>query len=149
MVAGANAIVGAENPGLPQQVSALGVNTAPLGTGSIATSGTITAGGTVIATGGTNTVAELTGTPPGNPGFPNSATGTAINTGIDCMIYLEVTTVFVALVIKIGPTSSPAYTVFASAACQVGTLLTIRLPAGWFLSTSYTSGAFNQLYVLC
>ena len=73
-----------------------------------------------------------------------------MNSLIDSMLYLEVTTVFAALVIKMGPTASPpANTVFTSAACPVGTLISIRVPGGWYIATSYSSGAFNQLCVLC
>lgn len=83
------------------------------------------------------------------PTLANSAVGSVLNANQDVMLYLEVTTVFVALVISMGPAATPTNAIFTSAACPVGTLISLRVPAGWFVATSYTSGAFHQAAVSC
>ena len=84
-----------------------------------------------------------------NPTLTNSTVGAQINATKDTMLYLEVTTVFVLLVISMGPASTPTNAIFTAAACPVGTLITLRVPGGWYVATSYTSGAFHQAAVTC
>jgi hypothetical protein len=84
-----------------------------------------------------------------NPSLTNSVVGAVINATKDTVLYLEVTTVFVGLVISMGPASTPTNAIFVSAACPVGTLITLRVPGGWYVATSYTSGAFHQAAVTC
>ena len=83
------------------------------------------------------------------PTLANTVVGSVVNATEDVMLYLEVTTVFVALVISMGPAATPTNAIFTSAACPVGTLISLRVPAGWFVATSYTSGAFHQAAVTC
>ena len=84
-----------------------------------------------------------------NPTLTNSVVGAQINATKDTMLYLEVTTVFVLLVISMGSASTPTNAIFTAAACPVGTLITLRVPGGWYVATSYTSGAFHQAAVTC
>jgi hypothetical protein len=128
--------------------------------------------GVVTATAGDYTVAKVTGAAPlaspsftgivsepstntsggaayTNPTLANSTAGSVINATEDTMLYLEVTTIFVALVISMGPAATPTNAIFTSAACPVGAVITIRVPAGWFVATSYSSGAFSQAAVTC
>lgn len=60
----------------------------------------------------------------------------------DYTVYLECTTTGTATSIAIGPTSTPATTIMASAACSAGTVYTVRLPAGWYLKWAGTTTAF-------
>jgi len=105
-----------------------------------------TANHTVYIPGATNTSLGATYS---NPTLTNSVVGAVINATKDTMLYLEVTTVFVLLVISMGPASTPTNAIFTAAACPVGTLITLRVPGGWYVATSYTSGAFHQATVTC
>lgn len=84
------------------------------------------------------------------PTLANSATGTQIDTVHDTMLYLTVGTAGTAMVIKIGPTSTPANTVVSSSTATTGESYTIRVPAGWYVSwTATTATMANQLAVTC
>lgn len=101
--------------------------------------------GTLIGTGNHTPTPTVT-----TPTIANSATGVQLSTTADVMLYLEVGTAGTAMVIKIGPTSSPANTVHASGTATSGDLYTIRVPAGWFVSTTYTTATIaNQLAITC
>jgi hypothetical protein len=76
---------------------------------------------------------------------PSFASGTAAqlsDTSRDYTVYLECTTSGTATTIAIGPTSTPANTIMASAAATAGTVYTVRLPAGWYLKWAGTTTAF-------
>jgi hypothetical protein len=76
---------------------------------------------------------------------PSFASGTAAqlsDTTRDYVVYLECTTSGTATTIAIGPTSTPANTIMASAAATAGTVYTVRLPAGWYLKWAGTTTAF-------
>jgi hypothetical protein len=102
--------------------------------------GGLVASGTVSTPDGTNTSGAVAGN--SVPAFTNTAVGIQVNATEDTMVYLTVTVVFVGLVIKIGRTSATNITVYASNAAPVGSLITVRVPAGYFMSTAYTSGTF-------
>ena len=84
---------------------------------------------------------------------PTFATGTAAqltDTSRDYMVYLEIGTAGTANVVAIGPTSTPANTVIASGVATAGEIMTIRLPAGWFLKWSATTATLaNQIAIGC
>lgn len=68
----------------------------------------------------------------------------------DYMVYLEIGTAGTANVLKIGPTSTPANTVIASGVATAGEIMTVRLPAGWYLSwTATTATLANQIAIGC
>lgn len=76
---------------------------------------------------------------------PTFASGTAAQLSDltrDYMVYLECTTTGTATTIAIGPTSTPANTIMASAACTAGAVYSVRLPAGWWLKWAGTTTAF-------
>jgi hypothetical protein len=75
---------------------------------------------------------------------PTFASGTAAQLSDltrDYIVYLEVTTSGTATTIAIGPTSTPANTIMASAAATAGVVYTVRLPAGWYLKWAGTTTA--------
>lgn len=68
----------------------------------------------------------------------------------DYILYLTVGTAGSAMVIKIGPTSTPANTVVSSSTATTGEVYTVRIPAGWFVQWSATSATIaNQLAIGC
>ena len=76
---------------------------------------------------------------------PTFASGTAAQLSDvtrDYTVYLECTTSGTATTIAIGPTSTPANTIMASAPATAGTVYTVRLPAGWYLKWAGTTTAF-------
>lgn len=84
---------------------------------------------------------------------PTFASGTAAqltDTSRDYMVYLEIGTAGTANVVAIGPTSTPANTVIASGVATAGEIMTVRLPAGWYLKWSATTATLaNQIAVGC
>lgn len=84
---------------------------------------------------------------------PTFASGTAAQLADltrDYMVYLEIGTAGTANVVAIGPTSTPANTVIASGVATAGEIMTIRLPAGWFLKWSATTATLaNQIAIGC
>lgn len=75
-------------------------------------------------------------------GFVSGTAAQLSDTTRDYMVYLECTTSGTATTIAIGPTSTPANTIMASAAATAGTVYTVRLPAGWYLKWAGTTTAF-------
>jgi hypothetical protein len=84
---------------------------------------------------------------------PSLANGTAAqlaDTTRDYMVYLEVGMAGTALVVKIGPTSTPANTVVSSGVATSGEVISFRLPAGWYAEWSATTATLaGQLAVGC
>jgi hypothetical protein len=76
------------------------------------------------------------------PAFASGTAAQLADTTRDYMVYLECTTSGTATSIAIGPTSTPANTIMASAAATAGTVYTVRLPAGWYLKWAGTTTAF-------
>ncbi len=134
------AVAGAEAAVLPSALPSLAV------AGNASVGGTLGVTGVLTETGGTNTAPSAGYS---NPAIPNNTTGIQVNATKDAMVYLEVTVVMVALVISIGPAATPTNAIFTSAGCPVGSLLSIRVPAGWYIAVSYTSGTLVQSAVTC
>ena len=66
------------------------------------------------------------------------------------MVYLEIGTAGTANVLAIGPTSTPANTVVASGTATAGEIMTVRLPAGWYLKWSATTATLaHQIAIGC
>ena len=86
--------------------------------------------------GGTNTsggAAVLT------PTFANGTAAQLSDTTRDYMVYLTIGTAGTAFSVAIGPTSTPANTIMASATPTADELISFRLPAGWFVKWAGTS----------
>ena len=76
------------------------------------------------------------------PAFVSGTAAQLADTTRDYLVYLECTTSGTATSIAIGPTSTPANTIMASAAATAGTVYAIRLPAGWYVKWAGTTTAF-------
>jgi hypothetical protein len=84
------------------------------------------------------------------PAFATGVPAQLSDTGRDYMVYLDCTTSGTALVVKIGPTSSPAHTIMQSESVTAGQLITVRVPAGWFFEWTATTAAFaTQTAISC
>jgi hypothetical protein len=116
------------------------------GTGVLTASGlTVTAVTTL--NGGTSTAGSA---PVLTPTFANGTAAQLATLTRDFMVYLTVGTAGTAMVIKIGPTSTPANTIVSSSVATSGQMYAIRLPAGWFLQWADTTGTLaNQIAIGC
>lgn len=72
---------------------------------------------------------------------PVLATGTAavINAAYDTMLYIDITLGTSAVAVAMGPTAAAANTIFASATPAIG-LMSVLVPASWFVKVTYTAG---------
>lgn len=73
---------------------------------------------------------------------PTFASGTAAqlsDTTRDYMVYFQIGTAGTAFSVKIGPTSTPANTIMASATPTADEFISFRLPAGWYAEWTGTS----------
>ena len=64
------------------------------------------------------------------------------------MLYINVTTTS-TLAVAIGPTSTPASTIFASATAVAPMMVPVRVPASWYVSVTFTSGDVDITQVTC
>lgn len=97
--------------------------------------------------GGTSTAASA---PVLTPAFANGTAAQLSDTTRDYMVYLTVGTAGTALIVAIGPTAGTANTVVPSSTATSGEVVTVRLPAGWFLKWSATTATLaGQLAVGC
>lgn len=99
-------------------------------------SGSLTVTGLVTENGGTSTAGSalvLT------PTFSSGVAAQLTDTTRDYMVYLTIGTAGTANTLAIGPTSGVANTLISSATATSGELMTVRLPAGWFLKWTATT----------
>src|SRR5579859_2405982 len=84
-------------------------------------------------------------------GFTSGVAAQLADTSRDYTVYLEVTTAGTATSVTIGHTSSANdVTIMASQAATAGQVITLRLPAGWYLKwTGTTTAIGNQVAVGC
>ena len=94
-----------------------------------------------------------------NSGTSTSGTATAstpslsttvaaqINTTQDVMLYANITTA-ATFSLAIGPTSTPATTVVGSHTAAIG-LISVRVPAGWYVKSTFTSADVTWTAVTC
>jgi hypothetical protein len=80
---------------------------------------------------------------------PSLSTGVAaqINTSQDVLLYADVHTASV-FSLAIGPTSTPATTIVTSATNAIG-LVSVRVPAGWYVKSTFTSADVTWTAVTC
>jgi len=131
-------------------------NTANSGVaGNLTVSGTTTLNSTAAFNGitsygagsGTNSAAAANVL---TPAFTSGTSAQLSDHTRDYMLYMECTTSGTALVMAIGPTSTPANTVVSSVATTAGDVYSFRLPAGWFFEWTATTAAFaTQTAVSC
>jgi hypothetical protein len=98
--------------------------------GNLAVTGTTTLTGIASANAGTNTSASA---PVLTPTLTSGAAAQLADLTRDYMVYMDITTSGTATHIEIGPTSTPANTLLASASVTAGAVYSFRLPAGWFV----------------
>lgn len=81
---------------------------------------------------------------------PTFVSGTALqlNTVQDTMLYIEVK-VAQAMVINIGPTSTPATNLFTSITAALGMIGGIRVPKGWYVQITSTIVNLNINAITC
>lgn len=84
-------------------------------------------------------------------GFASGTAAQLADTTRDYIVYLEVTTAGTATSVTIGHTSSANdVTIMSSQAATAGQVITVRLPAGWYLKwTGTTTAIGNQVAVGC
>lgn len=83
---------------------------------------------------------------------PTFASGTAAqlsDTTRDYMVYLQIGTAGTGFILAIGPTSTPANTIMASATPVADELIAFRLPAAWFVKWSGTGTLTTQTAIGC
>jgi hypothetical protein len=73
------------------------------------------------------------------PTFANGTASQLSDTTQDYMVYLQLGTPGTAFSLAIGPTSTPANTIMASATPLADELLSFRLPAGWYVKWAGTA----------
>lgn len=100
------------------------------GTGDITTSGIVNTKGVDTATSGAHVI---------TPVLANGTAAQLSDVTRDYMLYLAVTTSGTANTLAIGPTSTPANTINPTAAWTAGQMLTVRVPAGWYVKWAGTS----------
>src|SRR5512146_3109029 len=97
--------------------------------------GSVACPGVLDLNAGTNTSGSA---PVLTPTFSSGVAAQLTDLTRDYMVYLEIGTAGTANVLTIGPTSTPANTVIASGTATAGEIMTVRLPAGWYLEWSAT-----------
>lgn len=104
--------------------------------GALAVSGVTTATGLLDINGGSDTA---TSAPAITPTFANGVASQLADVTRDYVVYLQVGTAGTGFSLAIGPTSTPANTIAASATPLAGDLYTFRLPAGWYVKWAGTT----------
>lgn len=85
-----------------------------------------------------------------SPGFASGTASQLSDTTRDYMVYIQIGTGGGTVSLAIGPTSTPANAILTSAAGVNGELLSVLLPAGWFLKiTVATSTIADQIAIGC
>lgn len=100
------------------------------GAGSLKTDTAFTAGGIISQNAGTDSAASA---PVLTPSFANGTAAQLSDTTRDYMVYLQVGVAGTGFTLAIGPTSTPANTIMASATPTADEFLSFRLPAGWYV----------------
>ena len=103
--------------------------------------GVFSVGGKLTLGGGTTTASSA---PVLTPTFAQGVASQLSDLTRDYTIYLTCTLAGTALTVAIGPTSTPANTLISSETATLGQMLTIRLPASWYLKWSATTATFTQ-----
>lgn len=95
-------------------------------------------------TAGTDTSGTATASTPSL----TTATAAQVSTTQDVMLYcnIKITSTFS---LAIGPTATPATTVVASASFTAPDLISVRVPKGWYVKSTFTSGDVTWTAVTC
>jgi hypothetical protein len=98
------------------------------------------------ASGGSNTSAAAVAL---TPTFANGTGAQLSDTTRDYMVYILITTAGTATTVAIGPTSTPANTIHSSAIVTAGDIISLRLPAGWYVKWAGTSTTVTTTAISC
>jgi len=74
-----------------------------------------------------------------SPAFANGTASQLSDLTRDYMVYLEIAVAGTAFSLSVGPTSTPAHALVTSTTPAAGEVITVRLPAGWYLLWAGTS----------
>lgn len=133
------------NPGIDATGGTVGGNLTV--TGNLVVNGTEAPGGVSSPGAGVNTAGSA---PALTPTFANGTAAQLADTSRDYLVYLQIGTAGTGFTLAIGPTSSPANTLFASATPVSEELISFRLPAGWFVKWAGTGTTLaNQTAIGC
>jgi hypothetical protein len=102
---------------------------------NLQTDDSLTVGGLLTLDGGSDTAASV---PVRTPSFANGVASQLGDLTRDYMLYIQIGTAGTGFSFSIGPTSTPANVIYTSATPPAGLLLTVRLPAGWWVQWSGT-----------
>jgi len=94
----------------------------------------------------TNTAAGATAS---TPTFASGVASQLAQTTKDAMVYFGCTFAGTAFTLAIGPTSTPANTLITGVAVVAGQMISFRLPAGWYVKYTVTTGTFTQTAITC
>lgn len=118
------------------------------GQGNLTVDGTSTLTGAVSANGGVNTAGGVAVI--ASPGFSSGTASQLSDLTKDYMVYFQIGTGGGTVALAIGPANTTVNTIMTAAAGVSGELLSVRLPAGWFLKiTLVTSTIAGQIAVSC
>lgn len=78
-----------------------------------------------------------------------STVAAQLSTTQDVMLYINTHTATATLAVAIGPTSTPANTIVASATAPITSLYSIRVPKGWYVKATFTSADVTFTQVTC
>jgi hypothetical protein len=115
-------------------------------TGATTLSGAQTIAGLLTLNGGTDTAGSA---PVLTPTLSSGTAAQLADLTRDYSVTMNITTSGTATHIEIGPTSTPANTVLASASVTAGQVVSFRLPAGWFIKWTGTTTALSTLAIGC
>lgn len=103
--------------------------------------------GLLTLNGGTDTAGSA---PVLTPTFASGTAAQLTDVTRDYMCYFQIGTGGGTVALAIGPTSTPANAILTAAAGVNGELITVRLPAGWYLKiTVATSTIADQVAIGC
>ena len=79
-----------------------------------------------------------------------AATGTQLaDVTRDYMVYIGVTAGGATATLTIGPANTAVNTLYAAATCNVGTMYSFKLPAGWYIRFQGPAGITQQIAISC
>jgi hypothetical protein len=93
--------------------------------------------------------ASASGATASTPTFSSGVAAQLAQTTKDAVVYFACTTAGTAFTLAIGPTSTPATTIISSQPVAAGQIISVRLPAAWYLKFIVTSAVFTQTAITC
>lgn len=115
------------NPGIDSTGGTVG--------GSLTVTGAMAVDGVLSAAAGVSTAGSA---PALTPTFAGGVAAQLADITRDYIVYFQIGTAGTGFTLAIGPTSTPANTIFTSATPVSEELISFRLPAGWFVKWSGT-----------